>query len=174
MNETTNNLTCAFHPRRETRLRCNRCDKPICIQCARHTPTGYRCPECIKTQQKVFITAKWQDYIIAVLISGMFSFGGSLLATVFSFFTIFLAPLVGAGTVVVIKKLISNRRSPRLSKTITATALVASLPVALIQLVRVISLLLAYGIQASSSLLSLVWVIVYSIMVTSTIYYRLH
>lgn len=174
MNETTNNLTCAFHPQRETLLRCNQCDKPICIKCARHTPTGYRCPECIKTQQKAFITAKWQDFIIAVLIAGIFSFLGSLLAIPFGFFTIFIAPVVGTVTVAVIKKLISNRRSPLLSKIITATALAASLPVALIQFVSIVSLLLTYGIQASGSLLSLVWVVVYSTVVTSTIYYRLH
>ena len=46
MSEINNTLTCTFHPNVETQLRCNRCNKPICIKCAKHTPTGYRCPEC--------------------------------------------------------------------------------------------------------------------------------
>ena len=53
-------LTCYNHPNRETVLRCNRCEQPICVQCAVKTPTGYRCKQCVKTQQKVFVTVKWQ------------------------------------------------------------------------------------------------------------------
>ncbi len=40
--------TCANHPERETGLRCNRCGKPICSQCAVQTPVGYRCRECVR------------------------------------------------------------------------------------------------------------------------------
>lgn len=29
-----------------TRLRCSRCGKPICPQCAVRTPVGLRCPDC--------------------------------------------------------------------------------------------------------------------------------
>ncbi|TFG48896.1 MAG: hypothetical protein E4H33_03340, partial [Anaerolineales bacterium] len=63
MSDIENTLTCTFHPKRETQLRCNRCEKPICIKCAIHTPTGYRCQECIRSQQKIFVTTKWFDYI---------------------------------------------------------------------------------------------------------------
>lgn len=38
---------CYRHPDRETLLRCNRCNKAICVKCARHTTVGYRCPDCL-------------------------------------------------------------------------------------------------------------------------------
>lgn len=39
-------LVCAYHPERSTLLRCARCDKPICTQCAIRHPVGLRCREC--------------------------------------------------------------------------------------------------------------------------------
>ena len=38
---------CYRHPEVETGLRCNRCNKLICAQCAQRTPVGFRCPDCI-------------------------------------------------------------------------------------------------------------------------------
>ena len=46
------NLFCYVHPDRETLLRCNNCERPICTQCAVLTPTGYRCKECIQFPAK--------------------------------------------------------------------------------------------------------------------------
>lgn len=43
----TNLLHCYRHPEIETGLRCNRCEKPICAKCAKRTPVGFRCPDCI-------------------------------------------------------------------------------------------------------------------------------
>ena len=54
MTEALPKMYCANHPTVETTLRCNRCEKPICAKCAVLTPTGYRCKECIKEQQKIF------------------------------------------------------------------------------------------------------------------------
>ena len=34
---------CAVHPDRETSLQCNRCGRYMCVECAVHTPVGYRC-----------------------------------------------------------------------------------------------------------------------------------
>ena len=48
---------CANHPGVETSLRCNKCGKPICAKCAIRTPTGYRCKECVRGQQRIFETA---------------------------------------------------------------------------------------------------------------------
>jgi hypothetical protein len=40
-------LTCFYHPDRETRVSCGRCDRPLCPDCVRHGATGVRCKECI-------------------------------------------------------------------------------------------------------------------------------
>lgn len=43
---------CYRHPEVETGLRCNRCNQPICPQCARRSPVGFRCPDCVADVQK--------------------------------------------------------------------------------------------------------------------------
>src|SRR4051812_37917059 len=43
---STDEVRCSYHPNTFTRLRCSRCGKPICPQCAVRTPVGLRCPDC--------------------------------------------------------------------------------------------------------------------------------
>jgi len=64
-------LYCANHPNTETLLRCNKCGKPICMKCAQLTDVGYRCRDCIRTQQKVYFNAESWDYPIAFAVSFM-------------------------------------------------------------------------------------------------------
>ena len=78
MSDTPPTLYCANHPTVETTLRCNRCEKPICTKCAVLTPTGYRCKECVRGQQKLFETAQWYDYVIVFIVVGVLSFLGIL------------------------------------------------------------------------------------------------
>lgn len=51
--ETETTLRCYRHPGREATLRCSNCERPICTDCARDTPVGYRCPECAPTSKAV-------------------------------------------------------------------------------------------------------------------------
>ncbi|MEQ1735658.1 MAG: rhomboid family intramembrane serine protease [Rhodoglobus sp.] len=39
---------CYRHPKRETWVRCQRCDRPICPECQTPAAVGVQCPECIK------------------------------------------------------------------------------------------------------------------------------
>ena len=72
-------LYCYVHPNRPTTLRCNRCEKPICAKCATRTPTGYRCKECVRGQQKIFETAVWYDYVFGFIVAGILSVVASFL-----------------------------------------------------------------------------------------------
>lgn len=170
MSESSPPLTCAIHPKKETRLRCNRCEKPICIKCAQLTPTGYRCPDCIRSQKKTFITVKWYDYVTGSLAAGILSFLGSLFSSPFGFYTILVAPVIATIIVAVVRKIIQNRRSPRLYWVVAAAALLASLPLLLINL----SYFFFQGEGLSLGMgLPILWQGLYSVIITTTVYYRI-
>ena len=94
-------LFCANHPKRETHLRCNRCNKPICSSCAKRTPVGYRCPECIREQEDRFFEATILDYIVTVIVTLPLSLIAGWLAVLLGssflgFFLIFIGAAVGS------------------------------------------------------------------------------
>ena len=60
---------CYRHPDIQTGLRCNRCNKPICPKCAKRTPVGFRCPDCIREQEEKFYSGGNFDYAVAVFIA---------------------------------------------------------------------------------------------------------
>ncbi len=53
---------CAVHPDRETALRCNQCDRYMCVECAVHTPVGYRCRQCVRQVDDKFFNAQALDH----------------------------------------------------------------------------------------------------------------
>jgi membrane associated rhomboid family serine protease len=50
--------TCFRHSRRQTQVRCSRCDRFICPDCMREAPVGFRCPECVRNENKTMRTAR--------------------------------------------------------------------------------------------------------------------
>ena len=122
---------CANHPNTPTTLRCNRCEKPICAKCAVLTPTGYRCRECVRGQQKIFNTANWYDYLLAFGIGLVMSYLGSLAVTFLGFFTLFLAPVAGLVIAEAIRLVPRRRRSKLLFQTAAGAAALGSLPLLL-------------------------------------------
>ncbi len=163
-------LFCYAHPQRETLLRCNRCERPMCTACAVRTPTGYRCKECVRGQQKIFDTAKWWDYPLAVVIAGGLAFAGSLVVRYFGFFTLFLAPTAGMIIAEAVRRVVKKRRSKWLPLTTALAALLGGMLNALSSLLLVLFL----APQADlAPLLGLLWPAIYAFLVASTAYYRL-
>lgn len=94
MSET---LHCVNHPNVETYLRCNRCGKPICTKCAVRTPVGYRCIDCVRTQQQVFYEGFGAvQYLIVAAVSLPLSLIAGWLVPALGWFAIFLGPLAGS------------------------------------------------------------------------------
>ena len=160
---TDNNveLFCANHPTVSTSLRCNRCEKPICTKCAVLTPTGYRCKECLRGQQKAFETAIPVDYLVIFAVVFIMAYLGSLLAYRLSFFIIFLAPLYGGIIAEAARFATSKRRAKRLYQLAAVAALLGGVPTLIMLLV------------AAPYFMNIVWEAVYLMLMTSTLYYRL-
>lgn len=167
--ESTETRTfCYNHPNRETLLRCNRCDRPICTECAVLTPTGYRCKSCVRGQLKVFETAQWWDYPLAAVVGGGLSFLGSLVAQALGWFVIFVGPIIGVIVAEAIRWAIRRRRSRMLFRVATAAVIIGALPLILVQLVG-----LLFSSSGVYSLFGLLWPGIYAFLVSSTTYYRL-
>jgi hypothetical protein len=164
-------LFCYNHPQRETMLRCNRCERPICGECAMLTPTGYRCKECVRGQQKRFENAASLDYIIGVIFALLLSFAGSFLPAILGFFTIFVAPIIGMISVSIVQRLVKHRRSQMLFLATAGAAAVGSLPL------LVMTGLNLFGAAqlgfVSGSWLTLLWQGLYTFLITSTVFYRM-
>lgn len=93
-------LFCANHPNRQTMLRCNKCNKPICPECAVQTPVGYRCKECVRGLQAKFYTADSRNQAAgyaAAALAGLLLGGAGFLLGLFmaGFFGLLLAFFLG-------------------------------------------------------------------------------
>ena len=139
MTESTT-LYCYVHPDRETSLRCNNCDRPICASCAVRTPTGYRCKECVRERQKTFDTSEWYDYILGFIVAGALSAVATFLVSLIGGIGFFgwIIIFAGAPTAAVIiaegVRLVTRRRRSRsLFITIAAGVVLGALPVILYQ-----------------------------------------
>ncbi len=163
---------CTNHPNTETNLRCNRCEKLICSKCAVHTPTGYRCKDCVRSQQKVFETAIWYDYLFGFFFAGLISYLGSLIAPRLGFFVLFLAPIVGMVIAEGSRFITRRRRSKPLFITISAGALLGGLPLLLQQIISLL-FFLSQPDFTFGFLFSALWHGAYVVIVTSTVYYRI-
>jgi hypothetical protein len=135
---------CANHPGVETTLCCNRCEKPICVKCAVLTPTGYRCKECVRGQQKIFVTAEWYDYILGFFTAGFLSFLASLLvgfisgvAGLFAWIIIIIAaPTAGAIIAEATRFVTRRHRARALYITVAVAVVLGASPAILLNLIN--------------------------------------
>jgi hypothetical protein len=167
MTEESTTLHCYVHPDRETSLRCNNCNRPICADCAVLTPTGYRCRECVKGQQKVFDTSQWYDYIVGFVVAALLSIVAAFLVTLvggIGFIGWFLI-ILGAPTVAVViaegVRLATRRhRSRPLFLTVVAGVVFGAIPVILVQLL-------------SMNLFGILFQVIYLVIAVPVVYTRL-
>lgn len=150
-------------------LRCNRCGKPLTPKTAVRTPTGYRCQDCIRQQQKVFDTTKGLDVLIGFLIAGFIAFAGSWFVPRLGFFTILVAPGLGSLIYRAVRLAVNKRRSKALNSAILAGALIGSLPLLVPQMLNVIRMS-SELLSAIGNLMPLIWRVVYTVMVATTAY----
>lgn len=124
----TDVVYCVNHPQTETRLRCNRCNRPICTRCAVLTPVGYRCKDCVRGQQQAFITAVWYDYPVAIVLAMALSWAAAAVLLRLGWFIFFLAPVAGTLIAAVVQGAIRRRRGRYLVEAAAAGMVLASAP----------------------------------------------
>lgn len=108
--QTNGDTTCSYHPNVRTRLRCSRCGKPICPQCAVRTEVGLRCPDCAgvrglptyRTPPGSLAKAVGGGLIVAVLVA--------LLWWQFPIWNFYLALLLGFGVVETMARIVREKR----------------------------------------------------------------
>jgi len=85
--------TCYRHPDRETYVRCQRCERPICPDCMQEAAVGHQCVECVRDGNRVVREARapfgggavatpyvtWTLIVVNVLMYGLQLAGGNRL-----------------------------------------------------------------------------------------------
>jgi hypothetical protein len=168
MTETTPTVMyCYAHPDRETTLRCKRCDQPMCASCARRTPTGYVCKDCVRAHQKSFDTSEWYDYIFGFLVACFLSGVAAFLITLVSsigfigwFLAISAAPLAGTTIAEAVRFATRRHRSRSLFLTVVVGVVLGALPIMLSQIFR-------------GNIFGIIFQVVYLIIAVPLVYARL-
>lgn len=153
-------LTCYRHPDRSTGLRCYSCQRPICIKCAKRTPVGYRCPDCIREAQDVFFSAGPLDYLLVGVVALVLAYIGGLIVPRFGFFIIFVAPFVGTLIGRLAFRAARRRRGRWLPHLVAAMVVVGGL------------LPFLPALLSGASLLGLLWPGLYLFLATGSAYYQ--
>lgn len=107
MTDNINNMSlddeihyCEVHTDQDTELRCNRCNRYMCIDCAVRTPVGYTCKECVRGHEDKFFEGTTADYAIVGATAFFFGSIGAFIIGMFGGFfwlTFIIAPTIGAG-----------------------------------------------------------------------------
>jgi len=129
---------CEVHPDRETELRCNKCGRYMCAQCAVSTPVGYRCQQCVRQLEDKFYTAGTNDNALifgtVAVLTGIAS--AIVSATgIFLILVIFASIIAGGAIAEAARRLIQKRRGRNFAVIGAAGAVIGGLVGAVIPLV---------------------------------------
>lgn len=118
---------CQVHRDRDTELRCNRCNRYMCVHCAVRTSVGYTCRECVRGHEDRFFEGTLVDYAVVAAVSavgGVMAILGSALIGGFFLLAVIAAPALG-GIIGQIALTLTGRRRGRQSGYVCAAGLLA-------------------------------------------------
>ena len=172
----TEPMYCVNHPDVETYLRCNKCGQPICPKCAVQTPVGYRCRDCVRTQQRAFYAGfRPAHYLVAAVVALPLALVAGWLIPSLGWYAIVLGPLVGVGIAEAVRWAIRGRRGPYTWLVVCGSIAVAALPRLVLSLLSLLTLAVspAGGVYYAGGLVRLVWTAIYVVAATGAAYARL-
>jgi hypothetical protein len=102
---------CEVHPDRETGLRCNKCGRLMCAECAVSTPVGYRCKQCVRQHDDKFFNASQNDYVIVAAVCAILAaVGGYIISAIGGFIILMLLIGIPVGGAIAEAALRATRR----------------------------------------------------------------
>ena len=128
---------CEVHPDRETSLRCNKCGRLMCPDCAVPTPVGYRCKQCVRKHEDKFFSAGQSDYVI---IASLCAVASAIAAAIVlqigipALFLIFIAIPLGGGIAELALRLTQRRRGRQSANIAAASVVIGGLVGAMINM----------------------------------------
>ena len=117
---------CWRHRKVQTRLRCGRCEKPICPKCTRMGPTGARCVECASNRTQHIYQVGPGHLILTFIASAILSVIGVLILQSIGLFLLFFAPVIGTVLGKVIIGITRGKRGPVLASVASAGSIVGA------------------------------------------------
>jgi len=114
---------CARHKSVKTRLRCGRCEKPICPKCTQYGPTGARCGDCASNRSSHMYQVGPTQFLIAFAVAFALSVAAAFAVRFVGFFVLLYAPVVGTFIGKTVVSAVKGKRG-------TPLAVVASIGVA--------------------------------------------
>ncbi|MEA3339525.1 MAG: B-box zinc finger protein [Chloroflexota bacterium] len=157
-------LHCVNHPKAVTYLRCNKCGDPICVKCAVQTPVGYRCRDCVRSQQKVFYADfRPIHYAVAAAVALPLALIAGWLIPSLTWYAIILGPLTGGGIANLAHWAIRRRRGQYTWLVVCGCIVAGTLPHALLSLFTLLS-------QPLTGLMMLLWDGIYLATATGAAY----
>ncbi|CAN5787861.1 hypothetical protein BH24CHL4_BH24CHL4_21530 [soil metagenome] len=103
-------VPCSYHPKVQTLLRCSRCGKPICPQCAVRTPVGLRCPDCAGVRGLPTYPTESGDLAKAALAGFVVALAVGVTWGYFPVWGFYLALALGFGVAESLAKLANHKR----------------------------------------------------------------
>jgi hypothetical protein len=157
---------CAKHKNVQTRLRCGRCETPICPKCTKMGPTGARCPKCISNRASHIYQVSPLQLLLTFVVTALLGGFGALLVGRLGLLLLLFSPGVGTLLAKVVTRLTQGKRGVPLAVTAAAGVVVgAAAPL--------IASSLNFGAVSPMLLVGVGSVLLYVILVISSMWYWL-
>lgn len=113
---------CAKHRKVKTRLRCGRCERPICIKCTVYGPTGARCPDCASNRSAHIYQVAPLQYLLAFAAATVAGCIGGAIASMVGSMALWLAlyaPAIGPVLGKLVTTITRGKRGPKLAAVVS-------------------------------------------------------
>lgn len=131
---------CARHRKTQTRLRCGRCETPICPKCMVQGPTGARCRDCGSNRGSHMYQIAPLQYATAIATAIVLGFVLAAVAAFAGLFALFYAPVAGTMMGKAVAFATKNKRGTALAVIASAGLIVGALPFGLGGLLSLLTL----------------------------------